>query len=54
MNERLATLDGTLPEGVAPEMGPIATGLGEVYMWPVRLDHRADDRHGFHRRPRQL
>ncbi|MEE4453393.1 CusA/CzcA family heavy metal efflux RND transporter [Novosphingobium resinovorum] len=45
VSERLATIGGTLPEGVAPEMGPIATGLGEVYMWTVRLDHRADDRH---------
>ena len=28
-----------------PEMGPIATGLGEVYMWTVRLAHRKDDVH---------
>ena len=26
-------------------MGPIATGLGEVYMWTVRLEHRKDDKH---------
>ncbi|EZP76641.1 Heavy metal efflux pump, cobalt-zinc-cadmium precursor [Novosphingobium resinovorum] len=45
VSERLATVDGNLPDGVTPEMGPIATGLGEVYMWTVRLDHREDDRH---------
>src|SRR3546814_1566604 len=26
-------------------MGPIATGLGEVYMYTVRLEHRDDDKH---------
>jgi Cu/Ag efflux pump CusA len=26
-------------------MGPIATGLGEVYMYTVRLEHREDDKH---------
>ena len=24
-----------LPDGVEPRMGPISTGLGEVYMWTV-------------------
>ncbi|MEH3035726.1 MAG: CusA/CzcA family heavy metal efflux RND transporter [Sphingomonas adhaesiva] len=45
VGERLAQAAESLPAGVQPEMGPIATGLGEVYMWTVRLDHRADDRH---------
>ncbi|EJL24223.1 efflux RND transporter permease subunit [Novosphingobium sp. AP12] len=45
VNERLAGVSAGLPEGVTPEMGPIATGLGEVYMWTARLDHREDDRH---------
>src|SRR3546814_970390 len=26
-------------------MGPIATGLGEVYMWTVRFQHRKEDKH---------
>ena len=26
-------------------MGPIATGLGEVYMWTVHLEHRDEDTH---------
>ncbi len=45
VGERLQGVAESLPAGVAPEMGPIATGLGEVYMWTVRLQHRADDRH---------
>jgi len=43
--ERLNGVAENLPDGVTPEMGPIATGLGEVYMWTVRLDHRKDDKH---------
>ncbi|MFC3441483.1 efflux RND transporter permease subunit [Sphingobium rhizovicinum] len=45
VGERLAGVAESLPTGVSPEMGPIATGLGEVFMWTVRLDHRADDKH---------
>ncbi len=43
--ERLRTAEENLPEGVAPEMGPIATGLGEVYMWTVHMAHRPEDKH---------
>ena len=43
--ERLREAEEGLPEGVNPEMGPIATGLGEVYMWTVHLQHRPEDRH---------
>ncbi len=43
--ERLRTAEENLPAGAVPEMGPIATGLGEVYMWTVRLAHRPEDRH---------
>ncbi|KPF74967.1 cation transporter [Blastomonas sp. AAP25] len=45
VGERLQGVAETLPNGVNPEMGPIATGLGEVYMWTVRLEHRKDDEH---------
>jgi cobalt-zinc-cadmium resistance protein CzcA len=43
--ERLRTAEESLPEGAAPEMGPIATGLGEVYMWTVHMEHRKEDKH---------
>jgi cobalt-zinc-cadmium resistance protein CzcA len=45
VGERLAGIAESLPAGVTPEMGPIATGLGEVYMWTVHLEHRKDDKH---------
>jgi len=45
VGERLQGVAENLPDGVTPEMGPIATGLGEVYMWTVKLQHRADDKH---------
>lgn len=33
--ERLAQAKEQLPGGIAPAMGPISTGLGEIYMWTV-------------------
>jgi len=45
VGERLAGIAESLPAGATPEMGPIATGLGEVYMWTVHLEHRKDDKH---------
>jgi cobalt-zinc-cadmium resistance protein CzcA len=35
VNERLAQASGQLPEGLEPEPGPIATGLGEIFMYTV-------------------
>lgn len=35
VNERIGQARAQLPTGVAPEMGPISTGLGEIYMWTV-------------------
>lgn len=35
INERLQIARGQLPAGVNPEMGPIATGLGEIFMYTV-------------------
>lgn len=36
--ERIAQVQGQLPPGVEPEMGPIATGLGEIYMFTVEAE----------------
>ena len=35
VNERLTEARENLPPGADPMMGPISTGLGEVYMWTV-------------------
>ncbi len=35
VNERLAQVRAQLPEGIEPEPGPIATGLGEIFMYTV-------------------
>lgn len=35
VNERLQGVRGTLPETAQPELGPIATGLGEIFMYTV-------------------
>ncbi|MFA6115612.1 MAG: CusA/CzcA family heavy metal efflux RND transporter [Sphingomonas sp.] len=45
VQERLTAAQETLPSGVRPEMGPIATGLGEVYIWTLRYAERAHDQH---------
>lgn len=37
--ERLAQAGESLPPGAEPVMGPIATGLGEVYMYTVEYEH---------------
>ena len=35
VNERIQQAKGKLPAGVEPGMGPISTGLGEIFMWTV-------------------
>jgi cobalt-zinc-cadmium resistance protein CzcA len=35
VNERLQSARGQLPPGLTPEMGPISTGLGEIFMYTV-------------------
>lgn len=39
INERLAEVAEHFPAGVDPKMGPISTGLGEIYMWTVEYKH---------------
>ena len=38
INERLQQIKSVLPESLEPEMGPIATGLGEIFMYVVEAD----------------
>ncbi|MCB4824550.1 efflux RND transporter permease subunit [Roseicella aerolata] len=33
--ERLAQARDTLPDGIEPQMTPVSTGLGEIYMWAL-------------------
>ena len=40
--ERLADAARNLPTGVRPQMSPISSGLGEVYMWSVSFKTGAD------------
>jgi heavy metal efflux system protein len=35
VNERIQEAKEKLPPGVSPAMGPISSGLGEIYMWTV-------------------
>ncbi|QYF93097.1 CusA/CzcA family heavy metal efflux RND transporter [Massilia sp. PAMC28688] len=35
VNQRIQEAKETLPDGVSPMMGPISTGLGEIYLWTV-------------------
>ena len=39
VSERLTEARENLPEGAEPRMGPISTGLGEVYMYVVEYEH---------------
>jgi len=41
VNERLQQVKGQMPDGIDPEMGPIATGLGEIFMYTVHADDTA-------------
>ncbi|HNO77513.1 MAG TPA: CusA/CzcA family heavy metal efflux RND transporter [Phycisphaerae bacterium] len=37
--ERLTVAKNDLPAGAEPTMGPISTGLGEIYMYTVEFEH---------------
>lgn len=38
INERLQSVRSQLPPGVEPQLGPIATGLGEIFMYVVEAE----------------
>jgi len=40
VNERLSEAKSFLPPGAEIRMGPISTGLGEIYMWTVHYKDR--------------
>lgn len=35
ISERIQEVKGNLPPGLEPAMGPVATGLGEIFLWTV-------------------
>lgn len=39
INERLSELRNHLPDSAEVSMGPISTGLGEIYMWTISYKH---------------
>ena len=39
VSERLSQAKPNLPEGVEPQMGPVSTGLGEIFMYTVEFEH---------------
>lgn len=41
VGERMQEARRTLPPDVAPAMGPISTGLGEIYLWTVETEEGA-------------
>jgi cobalt-zinc-cadmium resistance protein CzcA len=41
VNEKIQEAKGNLPPGLDPTMGPIATGLGEIYMYTVEPEEGA-------------
>ncbi len=41
VNERIQEAKGKLPAAVEPTMGPISTGLGEIFMWTVEAENGA-------------
>lgn len=41
VNERLQQAKERLPAGITPVMGPISTGLGEIYLWTVEAKEGA-------------
>lgn len=46
INERLQQAKSQLPAGIEPEMGPIATGLGEIFLYTVHAEPDARQPNG--------
>ena len=41
VNQRIQEVQAQLPAGLEPAMGPISTGLGEIFMWTVEATPEA-------------
>ncbi|WP_100656031.1 efflux RND transporter permease subunit [Alteromonas flava] len=46
INTKLGAIKSQLPQGLEPEMGPIATGLGEIFMYTLRAEQNAQQENG--------
>lgn len=46
ISQRLQTISDDLPDGLKPEMGPIASGLGEIFTYAVHADKNAVKENG--------
>jgi heavy metal efflux system protein len=46
VNERIQEARDKLPQGIAPALGPISTGLGEIYLWTVEAKDGAKKPNG--------
>jgi heavy metal efflux system protein len=46
IGERLTEIRARIPQGIEPRIGPISTGLGEIYMWTVRFSKEPAERDG--------
>jgi cobalt-zinc-cadmium resistance protein CzcA len=54
VNERLLSVRSQLPEGVEPELGPIASGLGEIFMYTIEAEEGATKPDGSEWTPEDL
>lgn len=54
VSERINEVKGGLPGGIEPTMGPISTGLGEIFMWIVHAEDGAKKEDGTVYTPQDL
>ncbi|MGN8004592.1 efflux RND transporter permease subunit [Acidovorax sp. 22279] len=54
VSERIQEARGRLPAGLTPSLGPISTGLGEIYMWTVEAEPGARKPNGGEYTPMDL
>jgi|UniRef100_UPI00404934A1 heavy metal efflux system protein len=54
VNERIQEVKSQLPQGIEPSMGPISTGLGEIYMFTVEPEIGATKADGTRYTPTDL